>query len=206
MQVLIQWVTQIILFLLLAAIIDLLVPSNSMKKYIKLVVGLILILILLKPIFYIFQIDINQALEASVAQFEQETTEGKSMENLIESQKNEIEDAQDAYILEQMAVQLKEYAEQPLQEEYQVEITDIKFQFGNQQEMTFKNLDEVIVYLRESKDGEGAVSIVDDVVIDTDNPDNTNEDEQLEQIQALLREVWELDNKKVTLQWEGGAP
>uniref|UniRef100_UPI0018E19CA6 stage III sporulation protein AF n=1 Tax=Virgibacillus massiliensis TaxID=1462526 RepID=UPI0018E19CA6 len=107
--------TQIILFLLLAAIIDLFIPSGSMKKYIKLVVGLILILILLKPIFFLFNIDIISALEASIDRVEEGRIEEESMENLIESQKNEIDGTQDAYILEQMAVQLNDLAEQPLQ-------------------------------------------------------------------------------------------
>ncbi len=202
---LIDWVTQIILFLLLAAIIDLIIPSGSMKKYIKLVVGLILILILLKPIFFLFNIDIKSALEASIDRVEEGRIEEESMENLIESQKNEIDGTQDAYILEQMAVQLNDLAEQPLQEEFQTEIRDIQFLFANEQEMTFENLDEVIVYLRESNDGEGAVSIVDDVVINTDNPDTAKENEQNEEIKALLKDVWELEDKKLTLQWEGGA-
>ncbi|CDQ39694.1 MULTISPECIES: stage III sporulation protein AF [Virgibacillus] len=205
MEMLIDWVTQIILFLLLAAIIDLIIPSGSMKKYIKLVVGLILILILLKPIFFLFNIDIKSALEASIDRVEEGRIEEESMENLIESQKNEIDGTQDAYILEQMAVQLNDLAEQPLQEEFQTEIRDIQFLFANEQEMTFENLDEVIVYLRESNDGEGAVSIVDDVVINTDNPDTAKENEQNEEIKALLKDVWELEDKKLTLQWEGGA-
>lgn len=68
MDIVINWVTQIILFIVLATIIDLLIPTSSMNKYIKLVVGLILILILLKPIFYVLNIDMETALNKSFQQ------------------------------------------------------------------------------------------------------------------------------------------
>lgn len=205
LEIVIQWVTQIIIFILLATVIDLLIPATSFKKYIKLVVGFILILILLKPIFFLFQIDVQHALEASISKLDRNSQQVESMENLIESQKNEIEGTQDAYILEQMAVQLKQIAKEPLKEGFQTEIKDIEFRFTHQGENTFENLDEVIVYLTESNnDGEGAVRVVDDVVIYSDSPNTSKEDKKLQEIEAVLNEVWEMDKKKLILQWEGG--
>lgn len=46
-----DWVTQIILFIILASVIDLLVPANHLQKYVRLAISLILILILLQPVF-----------------------------------------------------------------------------------------------------------------------------------------------------------
>ncbi|WP_373892741.1 stage III sporulation protein AF [Virgibacillus natechei] len=207
MDALIQWVTQIIIFLLLAAIIDLLIPATSMKKYIKLVVGLILILILLQPIFYLFNINIQNELKSSFQQVSRQNSNNESVENLIELQKSEIQGSQDAYILEQMAVQLKDLAEDPLLEEHQAEIRDIQFLFSSEEEYTFENLEEVIVYLRESdeEDEEGAVDLVEDVKINTDEPVVEEEEQDSEEIKSLLREVWELRNKEVTITWEGGT-
>lgn len=206
MDLLIQWVTQIIVFLLLAAVIDLLVPATAMKKYIRLVVGLILILIFLKPVFFLFNIDIHQALESSFSQLNQQQLKDDSVENLIEMQKSEIEDTQDAYILEQMAVQLKDIAKDPLIEKFQVEIANIEFHFATENNYTFEDLEEVIVYLRESDGGEGAANAIDEVVIDTEDEPIVNEERQDdEQIKSLLYEIWELDDKKLTVNWKGGA-
>ncbi|WP_309245484.1 stage III sporulation protein AF [Virgibacillus proomii] len=205
LEIVIQWVTQIIIFILLATVIDLLIPATALKKYIKLVVGFILILILLKPIFFLFQIDVQHALEASISKLDRNSQQVESMENLIESQKNEIEGTQDAYILEQMAVQLKQIAKEPLKKKFQTEIKHIEFRFTHEGENTFENLDEVIVYLTESNnDGEGAVRVVDDVVIYSDSPNTSKEDKKLQEIEAVLNEVWEMDKKKLILQWEGG--
>ncbi|APC48331.1 stage III sporulation protein AF [Virgibacillus halodenitrificans] len=204
MSILIDWITQIIIFLLLATVIELLVSSTKMKKYVKLVTGLILVLILLKPIFYVLQIDIEQAVRTSINQVNLERNQDKSITNLIEFQKSEIQTTHDAYILKQMAVQLTEIAEKPLLENYRVEIKNIDFQFTEASEVSFEGLEKVIVYIKESKGGEGAVSLVDDVVIDMNNPVETKGNENNEQIESFLRELWEMGDKDLTVIKEGG--
>src|SRR5699024_37373 len=89
MDVLNQWVGQIIIFVLLATIVDLLIPATAMKKYIKLVVGLILILIFLKPVFHLFDMNIQKTLEDSYAQLDQDQGKLDNTEKLLEMQKKE---------------------------------------------------------------------------------------------------------------------
>ncbi|MFD1038450.1 stage III sporulation protein AF [Virgibacillus byunsanensis] len=206
MDILIQWITQIIIFVLLATIIDLLVPATAMKKYVKLVVGLILILIFLKPLFFLFDFNVQQALEASYEQLNLEQATELNTENLIELQKNEIQASQNAYIEEQMTVQLKDLAKGPLLKEFDAEIADIDYLFITETDLTYEGLEEVIVYLQESENGEGAVSVVDDVVINTDEPQVLEDEQDVEEIKALLENVWEFNNKKLTVLWEGGTP
>ncbi|SHF59841.1 stage III sporulation protein AF [Ornithinibacillus halophilus] len=203
-ELLVQWVTQIIIFIILATIIDLLVPANSMKKYIKFVVGLVLILIFLKPFFYLFDFNIEQTLDRSFNEIFA-TNDTKNIENLVEMQKSEIESSQNAYILEQMAVQLKDIANTPLKEEHKVEITAINFSFKIEQAFDFENLEEVIVTIRESEEGEGTIQAVDDVVINTEDPLANNSDVDSESIKEFLQEIWDLHDKKLSILWEGGA-
>ncbi|WP_010093205.1 stage III sporulation protein AF [Ornithinibacillus scapharcae] len=207
MDLLINWVSQIIIFILLATIIDLLVPAGGMKKYIKFVIGLILILIFLQPIFQLFKIDIKQAVNSSIFALMEDESNNKEVENLIDLQKSEIESSASAYILEQMAVQLKEIAQAPLLDNYQAEIKDFQFKFQEGQAYSYEELEEVIVYLEESEAGEGAVNAVEDVVIDAGNQKKeTSENEvDLQGIETLLRDTWELNDKKLTVIWEGGA-
>ncbi|MBR3118924.1 stage III sporulation protein AF [Oceanobacillus profundus] len=208
MDVIIQWVTQIILFVILAAIIDLLIPVDAMKKYVKLAVGLILILILLKPVFYLFDADIEQAVETSIDQLDQAYTQDENIENQIEFQKKEIQNSQHAYILEQMTVQLKNIAEDPLKEEFQVEITSIDFTFEEVENLSFEDLVEVIVYIKELENEEGAVDTVEEIVIDSQHNDQDSEGEKEEvgtEIATLLMDEWELTDKKVSIYWEGGT-
>ena len=91
MEFISEWVTQIIIFILLATIIDLLVPKLTMHKYIKLAIGLILIIILLTPIFTLFKVDVEGHLLKNYETIfnDIETMDGTN--NSLESQKNEIE-------------------------------------------------------------------------------------------------------------------
>lgn len=209
MDALINWITQIIVFILLATIIELLIPATSMKKYIKLVVALILILVFLKPIFYLFDINVKETLTASYERLENRNTNEKDMENLIEFQKSEIQDKQYAYIEEQMAVRLIDLVETPLLESYQAVITDIEFSFAEEKAPTkqdFEDLEEVIVSIKHSEDGEEDVDIVDEVVINTDTPTDTEDSPDVEKVEGLLRDIWEIEDKEIiTVIWKGGT-
>jgi stage III sporulation protein AF len=206
LDLLINWVSQIIIFILLATIIDLLVPAGGMKKYIKFVIGLILIFLFLQPIFYLFKVDIQAAVRSSFSSMLDDSSQASEVENLIEMQKSEIESSSGAYILEQMAVQLKDIASAPLLDNYQAEIRDLEFQFIDGAAYSYEGLEEVIVYLEHSEAGEGAVNAVEDVVINTGKQNTKTEEEiDIQGIESLLRETWELTDKKLTVRWEGGA-
>lgn len=50
------WLKKIILLVLLAAFLDLILPNTSMQRYVKMVMGLILLLTILSPVFSIFNL------------------------------------------------------------------------------------------------------------------------------------------------------
>lgn len=205
MDVLGQWITQIIIFILLATIIDLITPTSAMKKYIKLVVGLILILIFLRPVISLFDLDIKESMETSFSTLVQESGNPENMKNLIEMQKKEIQESQHAYILEEMAVQLKEIANTPLIENFYVKISDIDFNFDGEKELAYENLTKVTVYLKQAEieGGEGSVvAEVEDIAINTDQPIAQAENKNTEQIKEMLADVWEIEDKELTIVWE----
>lgn len=68
-----EWLTQVILIILLASFAELLLPSQAMQRYVRVVVSLFLLLTLLTPVFELFtrQWDAEQVLaEAQTAGFE----------------------------------------------------------------------------------------------------------------------------------------
>lgn len=205
MDLISRWVTQIIVFLLLAIIVDLLIPKTSMRKYIKLVIGLILMLIFLKPVFYLFTIDFQAELSSSLESLYEGDLSLEKIEDLTNIQKIDIETVQAAYILEEMIFQLKDLAREPLLENYHVEITNIEFKFFTEQEISFEGLEEVIVYLDESNDRAGIVNEIEEVNIGAKSKKENIENIQEENIKRLLQEVWELHQKNLSIIWEGGT-
>ncbi|MFD0711048.1 stage III sporulation protein AF [Paenibacillus sp. GCM10027626] len=60
------WLKQIIAVVLLAGLIDLLLPNKSMQRYVRLVAGLIILLTILTPIIRLLQGDFDTKLKASI--------------------------------------------------------------------------------------------------------------------------------------------
>jgi stage III sporulation protein AF len=52
-----DWVTSIVVVILFLALVDMIMPSGSLKKYARLATGLIVIIVIIKPIFNIFSHD-----------------------------------------------------------------------------------------------------------------------------------------------------
>jgi stage III sporulation protein AF len=200
-----SWVMQIILFILLAIVLDMVMPDTDIRKYTKLVMGLILLLIFMKPVFAIFQVDSTKAVQEAMQGFAA-LTESPSLENSIEEKKSEIDSAQRAYIEEQMAVQLKDQANQTLQEKFQMQITDIAVAFKEgENEETAEAIDSIRVTVQDSGQ-EMPEGDIRDVVIDSSNPiEDDKQTENMEKVKSYLSELWELENLPLEVTQKGGT-
>jgi stage III sporulation protein AF len=100
-----SWISNIILLILIATVLELLVPKSALHAYVKMVVGLLLILVIITPLLKIFTEDFDTAVAS--LEWSSSSTE-KTLQNEIKNKKNEIQASQRAYILEQMAVQMSQ--------------------------------------------------------------------------------------------------
>ncbi|MED4463812.1 stage III sporulation protein AF [Metabacillus fastidiosus] len=205
MEFLTGWITNIILFILLAVIIDLLLPSSAMQKYAKIVISLLLIVVIINPIFKLFSADMDEVL----AQLSIQSENDAEVKNLMEKQKSEIEASQRAYILEQMAVQMKEMAEEELVENYEVAIDRILLSQSDEVKKidSGKDLQHVEVVLRAANKEDEAVEVVKKVDIDTSKEqvrEDTVPGKEEKEIITYLAKVWEVDQEKILLQMKGG--
>lgn len=201
-----EWVTNIILFVLLATVIDLLLPNTAFIKYVKLVMGLLLIAIVITPVFKLLDTDFETLIE-SVPSIEGEVE--KKMENSLEMQKKEIQASQHAYILEETASMLRESAEEELMEKYGLQIEKIELEMDAKNGVSPDNLTKITVFLKkqeESEETETAVAKVEKIIIDTSSPPSdqiTLKDSG--EIAAFLAAKWGVEEKKVEIVGEGGA-
>jgi stage III sporulation protein AF len=200
-----SWVMQIILFILLAIVLDMVMPDTDIRKYTKLVMGLILLLIFMKPVFAIFQVDSTKAVQEAMSGFAA-LTEAPSLESSIEEKKSEIDSAQRAYIEEQMAVQLKDQANQTLQEKFQMQITDIEVAFKEgENEETDEAIESITVTVQDSGQ-EMPEGDIRDVIIDSSSPiENDKQTEDMDRVKSYLSELWELENLPLEVTQKGGT-
>lgn len=197
------WVSNIIIFVLLATVIDMLLPNSSLQKYTKMVIGLLLIAIILTPLLKLFQTDFEDILTAVTSKIE-ENKEDK-LGNLTELKKKEIQATQSAYILEQMAVQMKNEVEEELIEDYEMAIQSIEVEVADKAEPSLpEDLTKITISLREAKDGSEVVEAIAKVEIDTSQspvPAEANYDH----IKEFLSKNWSVDEELILINGEGGG-
>lgn len=201
MHFLTEWIMNIIVFILLAMIVDMLLPSSSMKKYTKLVTGLLLIAIILTPVLKIF----SQDFDSLMAQVSAKSIVNKNqVENLIEMKKKEIQASQDAYKLKQVAVQMKKEVNKELIDRFGISIDgDISITMKDQEKVSVDNIDKVILYVKDVKD-DNAVAAIEPIQIDTQKPVDNQNSAETDSITTFLTKQWNLTNQSIELHFERG--
>ncbi|TKD70067.1 stage III sporulation protein AF [Pseudalkalibacillus hwajinpoensis] len=203
MSILTGWVTNIIVLILLATVLELLLPNSSMQRYVKMVIGLMLMAVILSPVLTIFSKDFNSMLRSATTNDFNRSTE---LENTIESKKSEIQASNAAYIEEQMAVQLKSQVEKELRERFNLQISSIALQLT--EEEGEKNIDQIAVMVEEAATDQSvsdieAVSV--SLVIEENNlEDFDSTDSASRKVAYFLADEWELYPKQVGVQVKGG--
>jgi stage III sporulation protein AF len=200
MEFLTEWITNIIVFVLLATVIDMLLPSSNMQKYVKIVTGLLLITIILTPLLKLMTADVDAVVNSFRLNG---TSQNNSVENLIEMKKKEIQASQRAYILEQMAVQMKQQAEKELMEKSGKVIEKVSIAATDLENIP-DSITEVTVYLS-NKEEKDAIEAVRNVEIDTgDKTRAEKSDENVSLVTSLLAKEWNLSPEKIIIA-EGGT-
>ena len=199
MGILTDWITNIVIFILLAGVMDMLLPSSAMQKYAKMVLGLLLITLLLSPLFKLVSVDFDTLLASfSSAEY----VEKNQMENMIENKKTEIQAVQDAYILEKMAVQLEKDGEEELVAQFNYEIAEIDVAMNSTNNPQIpEDLEHITVVLAPAPDGQSEIETVARVDINTEDPLPDKKDETRD-ISEFLAEKWEVDADRIHIDFE----
>ncbi|MCY8514048.1 stage III sporulation protein AF [Bacillus atrophaeus] len=200
MSFLTEWLTSIVLFILFAIVIDMLLPNSSMQKYAKMVISLLLIVVMLNPIFKLFKTDPEVIFEYLT---ENGQSQSADIKNHINSEKKEIQATQRAYILEEMAVQLKKKAEETFSHDaYKIEKLNVSAGAKVDSE---EDITEISVHMAPAS--EKTVQTIAPIHINTDKTyesAGTAEKKEAEKVKKELSEIWEIGSEKITVFMEGG--
>jgi stage III sporulation protein AF len=197
-----EWITNIIVLVLLAGVIELLLPGNQFQSYIKMVIGLLILLAMLSPLFKLLNSDMDQVFQAMDLPAVAKENEIK---NSIEKNKSEIQGAHRAYILEQMAVPMKKQVQEELKKTYELEIVDLQIQTDSGTEpLKLEDITGAKVVLAKHHEQAG-ISEVSEVDINISDAGNQAEKNEVpEEIVHFLASQWQLDSHQVEAEMEGG--
>lgn len=197
-----NWMLQIIVFIILAMLVDLIIPGNNLRQYVKLVIGLLLILIIIQPILQLFNMDIHlleRMLNTDSSNFIE-----KNIENELNEQKEEIESIHHAYVLEEMVVQLKNVAEKELIQNYQHEIEHIEITIDEEikDNVVFSS---IYVRLKELTDQTGDKDVQNvEITIGEEEKATPFPDVNVSEIKQFLAEKWGVEEEIISIGWKEG--
>ncbi|REJ10542.1 stage III sporulation protein AF [Halobacillus trueperi] len=196
MEYLIEWITKIVLFLLLAMVADALLPSGVMKKYARLVMSILLLLIFMGPLLQILNIDPDRLVQRA-DQTMQQQLDAEVFEENVESKKNEILAGQDAYKLEQVTQALAAEIETPLKEEQNLVLVDVEMSF-HQQPYSLETLDKLTLTLSRNE----LTQSVEDVEISVMDEGDTEEEKQDPELLKWVADYLDLKKEQIIIRWE----
>lgn len=199
MESLINWIMQIIVFILLAVIVELFVPSSKIAKYVRLVIGLIFLLILLKPVFYLFQIDMERVVSEKLSEYTS-SNEERTLDGLVAKQNEQLQRTKDTFILDEVTNRLKEQAEDVLNEQF-VTITHIDYVFTDESR-DIQSLEQLIIYVvPETETVQEDLVVIDEIVIDLEEQKDFDHETNLSEIKNALQDVWHLNDEEIIVKW-----
>ena len=205
MQFFSEWMTNIILFVLLATIVELLLPRGTLQKYVKMVLGLLLIFIIIQPIMKIFAMDPQEFLDT----FAQVHFTDEELEKSLEKQKLEIQERQQAYILKEMADRLTEQTEKELMEKFQLKISSIQFdtvddgfRIPGDGEQFLEQINTIHVTVTSVE--HGMVEPVEEVMVTIGKP--RRQERTAHFVRTFLAERWGVDEEMIEIFVDGRDP
>lgn len=204
MTLIAEWIRNIIVFIIFATLLDMLLPSSTLGKYVQFVIGLLLFVLLAAPLFEVFKMPVQEALERVIFSNGNE----ENVQNRMEEKKIEIQARQHAYILEQMAVQLKKQVNPILMEDFQVEMMSGEFDASVSEKNTLEEIHQLRVVVQKTKEEMiQDVSVVESIRIgkpaqNTGN-DNHEMDKRIAAVQDFLAKELGIEREKIEVIQEG---
>lgn len=127
MDLLTLWLKKIILLVLLAAFLDLILPNTNLQRYVKMVMGLIILMTILSPVFSIFHLS-QEELALRISQYQQKVV-GEPTGNSNNQWKqiaNQLIGQQDKQMTEYVTEQMQTLIRRQVESDYQVAVAAVR--------------------------------------------------------------------------------
>lgn len=205
-----DWVKQIILLVMVATFFDLLLPNHSMERYVKLVMGLLIILAILSPLFQLM----NQDFHLSKVMFalkEGWSDKEKTPFEQIQENIKKLEKSQNHLIQQQTEKSMEKMMTEQIEKKFAVEVVKTKIQTRLNQHQV-PEISEIELVARQSvksEMGPAPIRTVEpvSVVIDEQGSKHSDalskEEEKLRQeIANYLEEYWQISSSQIHVTFE----
>ncbi|PTM58522.1 stage III sporulation protein AF [Desmospora activa] len=208
-----DWLKQIVMLVLIATFLDLLLPNNALDRYVKLVMGLLIILAMLSPVLNLLQTD----WDITDFKFEPSQQQEEAMDPLdrIQQEGNSLANSREGMVREQVEQELAEQIDSEITERFKLKVAmiNVKIQVNDEGATDGVEKVEMTLYPAEAEEGRrqmDAVNEVDPVIVDLEEKQEDRvvkqgqEDGQSAEVAAFVAEKWEIPADRIDVTVEEG--
>lgn len=205
-----DWLKELILLVLVATFLDLLLPSNSMDRYVKLVMGLLIIMAILHPIFQLIDKEINLRDLTLAPEIIGQTSGTQSLEE-IQRKKEKLQQTQADLIRKQMENYIKKRVEKSLEKEFAVEVMDVqaKTELNKEQIPILKEISVAVQPKNETTENQLPLRPIEPVAIGEEESQTANatitDSPIAKEMERYLSDYWEIAPDQVRIYWQNGV-
>jgi stage III sporulation protein AF len=212
-----EWLKEIILLILLATFIDLLLPNSSMQRYVKLVIGLFVLMTILNPIFTFLHSDWKQIERFSLSSLiDAKAKEMKSLTS-VEADAMVIRREQEESIRKAAQSEIEAQIRQQVERDFPYTVDSVKAQLKYENDEWMVSSIEVQL-LKETSTGAnafprkpiGPVQRIQPVVVHIGNENGSNalpiwktedapEGEMNDDLRQALSKTWDVPTKQINI-------
>jgi stage III sporulation protein AF len=197
-----DWIRQIVLIIFIATFIDLLLPSSSLERYVKLIMGLIIIVSILQPVFQLIWSEDKwskfSALFAPAFVSDQYTSLEKIQKNSTQLTQVQREETK-----KQFQDSISTWIKKQVSQKYHVKVVSAKVTADFREEVPVIQRIDVQGVKADNHTTTGVVKPIEPVEFNQDNTNlkNTKQDTKMQQdVQYFIGSAWNLDVKQVIVQ------
>jgi stage III sporulation protein AF len=197
-----DWIRQIVLIIFIATFIDLLLPNSSLERYVKLIMGLIIIVSILQPVLQlVFQEDKWSKLSTLLAPAF-DTNQYASLKKIQENS-TELSGVQQEEIKQQFQNSISSWIEKQVAQKYHVKVVSARVTANLNKDIPVIQKIEVQGIQTQEKSSTEVVKPIESVDLskDVQKEKIPIQDTKVQQeIQYFIGSAWNIDAKQVTVQ------
>lgn len=188
-----DWLENVIAFLLLAAVVDLLMPSNRFQQYAKVVIGLLLLFVMLQPLWKVLSVNIEEQL----SKWADSTITDQQAATTAINKQSSLESSKELFILKESEQQLQALVENHLKQTFHKQIVDINIQVGKWENSLPKNIERIDVYIAPVSNNTEE-QYVKEIRVDSSNQSKADQKEERE-LASFLSKKWNIPTEQLNI-------
>lgn len=206
MAYLASWIQQLVLAVILATFLDLLLPSNAMQRYVRLVMGLLILMLILSPLLTLLKSDwdINNLFSHGRSEINGEVV---SLPH-IQSRTDELAEEQEQWVEETVQSRMERSIRGGIEQRFALTVNEVSVSLSENEGQV--SVDEVIVAIDPdtSADGNGKIATVEPVHIDisenrdadkTEKTSRTVSSPHIAEIREWVSREWHINDATIQI-------